>query len=89
MPEALNAIGLCSLQNIDQIRKDFPLLIIQGTEDDRVFIGEGKAMVEALKERGCSVDYLEVVGGEHCLKNMVETRTLLFIEWLGQFSRSS
>lgn len=77
------------MSNIDQINKEFPLLIIQGTEDDRVYIGEGKEMVKALKERGCSVDYIEVVGGEHCLKNMVETRSLLLVEWLNQFSKSS
>lgn len=54
---------------VSKIRKDLPFLILQGTEDLRVSLNEGIHMVEKLKENGNPVDYLEIVGGDHCLSN--------------------
>lgn len=70
------------LSNIDKIRTDFPLLILQGTEDIRTPVEEGRTMAAALKAKGCMVDYLEVEGGDHCLKNMCDERVQILLEWL-------
>lgn len=59
-----------------KIRHNFPLLIIQGTEDNRVSLVEGKNMARALEERGCDVEYLELEG-DHCLKNRVDTMDII------------
>ncbi len=61
------------IYQVDKISKDFPVLIMQGSEDDRVSTSEGYEMLHRLKERGCQVDHLEVEGGDHCLENVHDT----------------
>jgi len=63
------------------IAKDFPILILQGSADRRVFPEEGYRMLEALKENRCSVEYLEVPGGDHCLENCPDAIDLIH-QWL-------
>lgn len=65
---------------VPNLRKNLPILIIQGTNDLRVSLNEGYHMVEKLKENGNPVDYLEIPGGEHCLSNQ-SNRMELIADW--------
>ena len=47
----------------------FPLLLIQGTEDQRVHLSHGHEMYAELERLGNDVTYWEVEGGNHCLSN--------------------
>lgn len=67
--------------NIANLRKDLPILILQGAEDLRVSLNEGYHMVKALEENGNSVTYLEIQGGDHCLANQPD-RMNLITNWL-------
>lgn len=58
------------LETAPFIKSTLPILVIQGTEDKRVHLKEGKNMVNALKNTGHSVDYWEVPGGNHTLTNV-------------------
>jgi len=60
---------------------ELPILIIQGTNDDRVSLEEGYAMVDKLQSAGSKVTYWEIKGGRHCLNN-VTNRTRLILNWL-------
>lgn len=62
---------------IPKLKKDLPLLIIQGTDDLRGSLNEGYHMVEKLKENGNCVDYLEVPGATHCLSNQPNPMDLI------------
>lgn len=57
------------LTHTSSLRKDLPILILQGTDDLRVSLNEGYHMVKALKDNGNPVTYLEIPGGDHCLAN--------------------
>jgi dipeptidyl aminopeptidase/acylaminoacyl peptidase len=59
------------------MRKNLPLLILQGTDDLRVSLQEGYHMIEKLKANGNPVTYIEVPGGNHCLKNQLNTIDLI------------
>lgn len=63
------------------IKTSLPLLIIQGTNDQRVSLSEGHLMVEKLKKNGCSVAYWEIEGGDHCLIGK-EDRMDLIAQWI-------
>lgn len=65
----------------DHLALDLPILIMQGSADNRVTLLEGHHMVEKLQSRGNHVTYQEIEGGTHCLSN-VENRTRLILEWL-------
>lgn len=65
------------LLTVPKIRKDLPILILQGTEDIRVGLKEGYKMIEKLKENGNSFSYVEVPGGDHCLDNQPNTIDLI------------
>lgn len=69
------------IEHIHQIRKELPILIVQGTDDIRVSLQTGYNMLNALKKRGCAVEYLEIDGASHSLKNIEENVDLL-IQWL-------
>jgi dipeptidyl aminopeptidase/acylaminoacyl peptidase len=60
-----------------KMRKNLPLLILQGTDDLRVSLQEGYHMIEKLKANGNPVTYIEVPGGNHCLKNQLNTIDLI------------
>lgn len=47
-----------------------PILIIQGTKDNRVSLAEGYHMVQTLEKNGKKADYWEIEGGEHTLYNV-------------------
>jgi|694.fasta_scaffold16775_3 dipeptidyl aminopeptidase/acylaminoacyl peptidase len=69
------------VEKVDQIRKDLPFLILQGTDDLRVSLTEGLNMVKKLEENGMPVTYREILGGDHCLNNYPELPNLIS-EWL-------
>lgn len=69
------------LLTVDKIRLDLPILIIQGTDDNRISIEEGRHMVNRLQEHGNQVTYWEIEGGNHCLRN-VEEHLNMILEWL-------
>lgn len=69
------------MNHVDQIRRDFPLLILQGAQDNRTSPQEARNMVSALAERGCLVSYIEVEEGDHCLSN-IPNRVQLIVDWL-------
>ena len=65
---------------VPKLRKDLPLLIIQGADDHRKSLNDGYHMVEKLKENDHCVDYLEIPGGSHCLSNQPD-RMDLIADW--------
>lgn len=58
------------LQTIPYLRKDLPILILQGTADNRISLEEGYRMVRELQKSGHQVDYREYQGGDHTLTNV-------------------
>jgi len=69
------------IANVHNLRKDLPILILQGTEDLRVSLNEGHHMVNALASNGNPVTYLEIEGGDHCLANQPD-RMNIIMNWL-------
>lgn len=69
------------LLTVNQISSQLPILIIQGTEDNRVSLEEGYQMVSKLQMAGKNVTYWEIEGATHCLSNIVD-RTKLILDWL-------
>lgn len=65
----------------DKIDTDLPILIIQGTEDIRITLAEGRHMVEQLLAHGNNLTYWEIEGGTHGLLEMPD-RMSLILEWL-------
>lgn len=65
----------------DKMRTDLPILIIQGTQDNRVGLEEGYHMVSQLQAHGCAVTYWEIEGAEHCLIN-IDDRVPQILQWL-------
>lgn len=57
------------LLTTDAISKDLPILLIQGTEDDRVSPVQARTMFDQLTTSGHNVSYLEVEGGSSSLMN--------------------
>lgn len=49
----------------EEIPKNLPLLLIHGTEDQRVPVRHTRRLYELLKESGHSVEYCEVEGADH------------------------
>lgn len=69
------------LWHVDKIRKDLPIMIIQGTADVRVSLEEGYAMMRVLGESGHQANYVEIDGGDHCLRNQPHILDLID-DWL-------
>jgi len=65
------------------LRKDLPLLLIQGTEDHRTHLDQGRGMFAELTRLGNEVTYWEVDGATHCLGNRSD-RVEMIINWLEQ-----
>lgn len=57
------------LNTVPYLKQSLPILIIQGTADQRVSLSEGHHMVDALKQSGHDVNYWEVQDGDHTLVN--------------------
>lgn len=51
------------------LNKNLPILIIQGTADNRISLEEGHHMASTLKESGHNVNYWEIPKGNHVLMN--------------------
>ena len=64
-----------------QMNPELPILIIQGTDDNRVTLEDGYHMVKELQANGNNVTYWEIEGGKHCLLN-ISDRTELILRWL-------
>lgn len=62
------------------IDKSLPILIVQGTLDNRVSLEEGRIMTKTLQKHGNRVSYMELEG-DHCLKSL-QNRTNLVFDWL-------
>src|SRR5437588_11407714 len=58
------------LLTVPFIKKDLPILIIQGAKDIRINLEEGHHMMQKLQEHGNNVSYLEVPDGSHTLYGM-------------------
>jgi dipeptidyl aminopeptidase/acylaminoacyl peptidase len=69
------------LLTVNQIMPQLPILIIQGTDDDRVSLEEGYNMVSKLQMAGNTVTYWEIEGAKHCLNN-IEDKVELILRWL-------
>lgn len=63
------------------LNPELPILIIQGTDDNRVSLEEGYHMVHELQSHGHDVTYWEIEGGTHCLRN-IKDRMKLILNWL-------
>jgi pimeloyl-ACP methyl ester carboxylesterase len=57
------------LNTVPYLKKTLPILIIQGTDDNRISLDEGHHMVQSLKQHGNNVSYWEVPKGNHVLMN--------------------
>jgi pimeloyl-ACP methyl ester carboxylesterase len=57
------------LNSIPYLKKSLPILIIQGTEDNRISLDQGYHMVQSLRQQGNDVSYWEVPKGNHVLMN--------------------
>lgn len=68
------------LANVSNLRKDLPILILQGTHDLRVNLNEGKHMAKKLEANGNPVTYVEIFGGDHCLSNQ-PNRIDIIADW--------
>lgn len=65
----------------DKINPTLPILIIQGTCDNRVSLEQGYHMVSRLQANGNDVTYWEIEGGIHCLETRHD-RAQLILDWL-------
>lgn len=55
---------------VKRIRKDLPILVLQGTQDFKIPVEDARGFVEMLNNFGFKhVSYFEVDGGNHALKN--------------------
>ena len=72
--EGVNEKNCVALRNplmtIPLLKPCLPILIIQGTADNRVNLAEGEKMVRKLQLHGNRVNYWEISGGAHTLKNI-------------------
>ena len=57
------------LNTVPYLHPSLPILVIQGTADQRISLEEGHRMVDALKQTGHDVSYWEIKGGNHALTN--------------------
>lgn len=57
------------INTIPYLRQSLPILVVQGTDDDRINLAEGHHMVDALKKSGHDVNYWEIQNGNHVLMN--------------------
>lgn len=58
------------IQTVFYLKRSLPILIVQGTNDQRINIEEGHHMVKKLEENGNQVTYWEFEGGDHTLSNL-------------------
>lgn len=68
------------LKHAHLLRKDLPILLIQGTEDHRTHLDHGRHMLNQLTQQGNQVTYWEIEGATHCLSN-IPNRTEKIAAW--------
>jgi len=68
-------------KDINKIDSNLPILILDGSADERIAPEEGLQMAKALKEYGKQVTYQIVQGGDHCLRNQSD-RVQIITKWL-------
>ncbi len=66
------------LLTADKIRRDLPILILQGSADNRVSLEHGYNMVSTLQSNENEVTYWEIDGGNHCLSNMDDLTSRIY-----------
>lgn len=57
------------LNTVPYLKKSLPILIVQGTADNRIGLAEGISMKNKLQKSGHLVDYWEIPNGDHTLIN--------------------
>jgi dipeptidyl aminopeptidase/acylaminoacyl peptidase len=57
------------LNTVPFLKRSLPILIIQGTADNRINLTEGYHMIKALKQNGHAINYWEIPHGNHALIN--------------------
>lgn len=75
--------NISPLNNADQI--DLPLLVVQGRNDPRVPASESEQIVQAMRERGRPVWYIEALNEGHGYSrkeniDVYEQATILFLQ---------
>lgn len=70
------------INTVPLIKKNLPILIVQGSNDQRISLSEGYHMVNALEQTGHDVNYWEVPNGDHTLTNtpMIMNKIALWLE---------
>jgi len=66
---------------IAKIKKSLPVLIIQGTRDNRVSLDQGYHFIQKMTKEGGHPTYWEVPGGDHTLQNEPQIPSQIF-QWL-------
>ncbi len=69
------------IESLAYIRKSLPVLVIQGTQDNRISLNQGYHFLEKMTEEGGHPTYWEVKGGDHTLQNKPEVSNQIF-KWL-------
>lgn len=70
-----------AVKGVDKLRKNLPILILQGGRDLRTSLSHGNHMVEKLKENGNTVEYIEFPDGDHCMSNQQDLMRII-TDWL-------
>ncbi len=63
-----------AIKNVQLIRKDLPILILQGLQDIRTSPIHGRKMKSTLQKINADVTLLEFESGNHCLQNIPQKR---------------
>ena len=69
--------------SIDKIRKDFPILILQGTNDQRTGLTGGVELFRMMQKSGHNITYWEIKDANHCLVNCRDKLNIIN-EWLAR-----
>ncbi len=70
-----------AVNGVGNLRKNLPILILQGGRDLRTSLAHGNHMVEKLKENGNTVDYMEFPDGDHCMSSQKDLMKII-TDWL-------
>ncbi len=57
------------LNTVSFLKRSLPILIVQGTADNRINLAEGRHMAQALQQSGHDINYWEIQDGNHALLN--------------------
>lgn len=71
------------VQNTEHISTKLPIMIAQGTDDNRVCLKEGYDMLQVLHDKKANLTYVEIEGGDHSLFNSPDFNRVFF-DWLEQ-----